>query len=660
MNVTPPSGLLFDESDLARIRANLELPRFVDLKSEILESDLDTQSKFLRDEISVKDHITDMGKARKIVEHASLAFALTRDPAQLTVARLALKRLTEYERWDYFFEAGDKPLGFQRAPEATIACCLALDWLGDALPEEERDAIEKDIVEKGAPACFNSLYGMKYPERVRGWTPDPAEKFPFETDMSRFPLILNSTNLKVIPICGLGFAAIWFQGRHPSAASWLDLARSSARAFSTMYGMDGSYDEGVSYWGYTTMHLIMFADALHRRLGIEDRDLVNYEGSVRYALNMSMATRGEPLEDKEANTPYNATPKGVVDLSKGVVNFGDAMSSDLSIAPWVGHQYNDPVANFVGNEIGAMKYYPAAIWFRPDAPVEKPDAELLDVRFANDVVISRTGWSKDDAVVAFRSGGPANHEHADRNSILFSAHGERLFHDPFKASYIPTSPRWRLRLTESHTAVLIDGQGHQYHDGKEGTNASWSWARVIDYQADGKVMVVTSEATEAYQLVREDVQQVWRTLIYLKPDVLLIFDQVKLVQASPIQMRYQIYNDDECGHGEAIKDGFAITRPHAHLRAKVLASGETSIKATRIDLPAEEGEHPLVEVESASATEHTVLTACLAQKSNLETGELTLQRDGNVWRISGVHNGLVVEVKIEQNTSNPPRVTVTC
>lgn len=563
------------------------------------------------------------------------------------MARLALKRLTEYQRWDYFFEGGDKPLGFQRAPEATIACCLALDWLGEALPEDERSAIEKDIVEKGAPACFNSLYGMKYPEWVRGWTPDPAENFPFETDMSRFPLILNSTNLKVIPICGLGFAAIWFHGRHPSAASWLDLARSSARAFSTMYGMDGSYDEGVSYWGYTTMHLIMFADALHRRLGIDDRDLVNYKGTVRYALNMSMPTQGEPLEDKDSNTPYNATPKGAVELSKAVVNFGDAMRSDLSIAPWVGHLLNDPVANYVGNEVGAMKFYPASIWFRADAPVEEPGEGLLDVRFANDVVISRRGWSKDDAVVAFQSGGPANNEHADRNSILFSAHGERLFHDPFKASYIPTSSRCRLRLTESHTAVLIDGQGHQYHDGKEGTNASWSWSRVIDYRADGKSMVVTSDATEAYQLVREDVLRVWRTLIYLKPDVLLVFDQVKLATATPIQMRYQIYNDDENGQGEAMDDGFTITRPHAHMRAKVLARGETSIKSGRIDMPLEEGEHPLIEVESASATEHAVLAGCLAQKSDLEVGELKLQQEGDVWRISGSNNGLVVEVKIE-------------
>ncbi len=658
MKTSTPRGLLFDESDLARIRENLELPRFSYLRQEIYSADLAADETFLRDEIKLTDRIADMARARKIAEHASLAFALSKDPAQLAVARLALKRLTEYKRWDYFFEAGDQPLGFQRAPEATIACCLALDWLGDALPEEERIAIEANIIAKGAPACFNSLYGMKYPDRVRGWGPDPEEKLLPKVDMLRFPLILNATNLKVIPICGLGFAAIWFHGRHPSAASWLDLARSSARAFATMYGEDGSYDEGVSYWGYTTMHMIMFADALYRRLGIDDRKLVNYPGTLRYALNMSLPTQGEPLPDKHANTPYNAVPKGVVDPSKGVVNFGDAMGSDLSVAPWVGQLYDDPVANYAGNEIGLMKFYPAAIWFHGAAPVEKPGTELRDVRFANDVVVSRTGWSKDDTVVALRSGGPANHEHADRNSILFAAHGERLFHDPFKASYTPANPRWCLRLTESHTAVLIDGQGHQYHDGSEGTNSSWAWARVISYHADRRAMVVTSDATEAYQLVLPDVQRVWRTLVFVKPDVLLIFDQVKLTKDAPMQMRYQIYNDDEMGRGEVSTDGFTITRPLAHMNATVKASGPIAIMAGRIDLPPEEPEHPMIEVESASATDHAVLTVCAAQKTGEEIDRLQAIRDGDTWRVTGEHNGIAIDVEIEASGDAAPLVTV--
>ena len=136
-------------------------------------------------------------------------------------------------------------------------------------------------------------------------------------------------------------------------------------------------------------------------------------------------------------------------------------------------------------------------------------------------MISRTGWTAQDSVLALRSGGPGNHEHADRNSVIFKAYGERLLHDPFRAAYMVQNPRWRLRLTEAHTAVLINGQGHQYHDGSEGTNASWAFARVIDYRTGPGWMVVTSDATDAYQLVNAQVTRVHRTLVYLKPDVVI-------------------------------------------------------------------------------------------------------------------------------------------
>jgi hypothetical protein len=69
-------------------------------------------------------------------------------------------------------------------------------------------------------------------------------------------------------------------------------------------------------------------------------------------------------------------------------------------------------------------------------PSTPPTPELLDTRQANDIVISRTGWTAQDNVLALRSGGPGNHEHADRNSVIFKAYGERLLHDPFRAAYM--------------------------------------------------------------------------------------------------------------------------------------------------------------------------------------------------------------------------------
>ena len=649
------SGLLFDVEDIPRIRANLEAPRFAELRALVFPADMAANEHFLRDELRLENLTVDMARARQLLERAAFAYVLTKDQRQLSLAKLALRRICDYGRWDYFLEGGQYTVGLQRASEASIACCLALDWLGDEVTPEERARVEHDIATKGAPACYLSLYGMKYPDRVRGWTQDPRENFSVKTDLSRWPLILNATNLKVIPICGLGYAAIALHGRHPDADRWLDLARQSAKSYAgMMLGLDGAYDEGIGYWSYTTMHLVMFAEAMYRRLGIDERSLVNYPGTVRYALHMAMPTLPAPATATRPAELFVTNPE------QDIVNFGDSgRGIDVSIAPWVAHTHHDPLAGYVAREIGGMKYMGAAIWYRDDAPTQPPGPELFDVRMSNDLVISRTGWAAKDSVLALRGGGPANHEHADRNSIIFKAYGERLFHDPFHADYSYKNPRWLLRLTEAHTAVLIGGKGHQYHDGHEGTNSSWAWAHVTHYATNERGMTVTSDATEAYQLVNHAVKRVERTLVYVKPDVLLVLDRVQLEGLpAAVQLRYQVNNDDRQGAAEAAVGRFTITRPHATLAAAVQAAGGLIVKVGRLALPAEEGVFPYAEVESASALVHEILTVATAQETGGAHGTMAIARSDGSWKVQGIHNGRKVEGRIATANDAVPVVTV--
>lgn len=652
----PGRGLLFDAEDIPRIRANLASPRFAELRAIIFPEDMAGNERFLRDEIRLENLVVDMARARQLLERAALAYVVSGDARQLALAKLALGRLCDYERWDYFLEGGHQTVGLQRASEATIACCLALDWLGAELTPEERERAEHNIATKGAPACYASLYGMKYPDRVRGWTLDPRERFGFTLNLSRWPLILNATNLKVIPTCGLGYAGIALQGRHPDAAKWLDLARQSARAYAgSMVGADGSFDEGIGYWSYTLLHLALFAEALYRRTGTDDRALLNYPGTVRYALHMAMPTLPSPPVDGAA-----ATPTRRPEPAQDTVNFGDASRSiDVTIAPWVARTQNDALSAYVGHEIGGLKQFPAAIWYRPDAIGQAPGPDLFDVRMLNDLVISRTGWRAEDGVLALRSGGPSNHEHADRNSVIFKAHGERLFHDPFHAAYAVKDPRWLLRLTEAHTAVLVGGKGHQYHDGSEGTNASWASARIVAYRTGEGWMTVTSDATEAYALVNPAVTRVERTLVYLKPDVLLVLDRVRVaLEPMAMQVRFQVYNDDGHGRAEARVDGFAIARPHATLQATFQGVNRLGARTGALDLPAKEGVFPFVEVESAPALEHAVFTVCTAQRAGEAHGALAVAPLSNGWRVTGAHNGRPVAVTVTFDGEAAPAVAL--
>jgi len=296
--------------------------------------------------------------------------------------------------WDYFLEAGTQTIGFQRAPETTIAFCLALDWLGKELSPTERGAMEEQIATKGAPACYRSVYGMKYPDRVRGWSMNPAENFPGKIDLSRWPLILNATNLKIIPTCALGIAGVHLHGRHPEAARWLELAQQSAQSFATMYGSDGCYDEGAGYWGYTTMHLIMFAEVQYRRLGVDQRSLINYPGTVRYALSLAMPTAGSAYVNAAEKKEYTAVPKGVLDPAKGLVNFGTPVWRSMRLSRR-GSVACMPIRCRI--TLGTT----SAVWSNGSRPcgiaprrsTTAPGAELHDVHLKNDLVISRTGWA---------------------------------------------------------------------------------------------------------------------------------------------------------------------------------------------------------------------------------------------------------------------------
>ncbi len=654
-------GLLFDDTDLPRIRANARDPRFATLWQELKGADLNADRNFLTNEARLTNHVTHLLRVQRILERACVLYTVEGDPVQLELARTAIRKMLEYPEWDCFIEGGRQIFGLQRAPEGSIALLLALDWLKGALTADEVAAIEEAVATKGAPACYTAVYGMKYPDRVQGWgwSPRSEVKDFSHISLKRWPLILNATNLKIIPTAALGLIACHFHGRRPEAAGWMDLARSSTRAFATIYGTDGAYDEGVSYWGYTTLHMALFAEALWRTQGIDERDLIDYRGTARYALGMTMPT----LPNDHAVANFKHVEGFMMPLLKpefDIVNFGDANGAvDVSVAAWIGRTKQDPVASFVARDIGEARYLYGLIWYDPAARVTPPEPALLDQRLSNDLVISRTGWTATDNVLALRSGGPGNHEHADRNSVLFKAYGERLLHDPTRAAYVAHQPRWILRLTTAHTAVLINGQGHQYHDGSEGTNPSWAFARVTAYATGPGWMSVTSDATDAYALVNPAVTRVLRTLVYLKPDVVVFLDRVTLTGTpAAVQVRFQANNEDLAANLSLPGENFLIARPRASLLGRVAPGSGLTVKIGQLPLAEKDGSQPFVEVESAAAPDHQILTVCSARPTGEGHGDLRLTREGTTWRVTGTHAKQKVDVTINPATSMPV-ITIT-
>ena len=140
---------------------------------------------------------------------------------------------------------------------------------------------------------------------------------------------------------------------------------------------------------------------LYRFKGLDLSDQINWPGFLDYALNLSLPTAIDPAS---------------------VINFGDVSRGLPSSVPfWIDTHIRDPHAAWLASNRAAMHDFWSVLWASPsNAPPTPPPQNPTLWRSDLEWIVSRTGYEKEDLVVAMRSGPPFNHEHADRNSIILA------------------------------------------------------------------------------------------------------------------------------------------------------------------------------------------------------------------------------------------------
>jgi len=598
------------------LRQKVQNPIFRAYWQGLLQMDLAPERRFLEKEIDLHNHIRHIDQACKILEREAFVYLVTGDRKRGTLAQLAVRRLLEYPKWDYFLEAGVHTIGLQRAPATTIAMSLAYDWLGDLLGKEDRREMLRQIGDKGCEPCYRSLFGMRYPDRVVGWSFD-RESYWEERDMRRWPEILDKTNLKAVPMGALAVGAATLEGVDERTGRWWEMVEHSYRTFVHRFQWDGSYDEGGSYWEYTALHMALTVEMLARKRGVDLFDLANFPGMLEFVLALQM--------------PHHDNPHYLV-------NFGDnGRGFDSAVGFWTARRSRDGLAQYAAMHHADRHSHYSVIWFDESvAPSEPARREYLK-HLALDWVIARTGYELDDLVVAMRSGGPANHEHADRNSVILKCYGEVLLADIKRPPYDHRHPAWMLRTSPAHNTVLIDGQGHQYHDGREGTNASQAAAKVVRIGERQGYLYWASDATPAYKLVIPDVEAVTRTVIVVPGlPCLIVLDKLrKLTQPSEFAARWHVENSDGKGQIAWRGDSFTILRPQARFVASCAGSSPVAIRPDRHPVPESAGVFPFVEVATTeAATESLLLTAGCPLRTEQADPTIGFTRDGDTFDVN--------------------------
>lgn len=606
--------LFFRPEDLPRITANtrtpLLAPMFADWQNEA-PTDLTAAITTFEKSGNI---VRDFGQVMFKLERSLTVQLVTPSQDRLDSLLDALERIIKRPYWDYFRDGGTEVIGIQRASFATVRLLYAREVLADDLSTELDRRILDAVAEKGCVPCYRTVYDMDHPETVEGWDFDEQHAGFYDISMERWPTILGANNLRSAPTGALGLGALALLDHDPRAQGWLDTAVASTERFFKLFAEDGSFFEGLSYLDYSMRTSLPFIDAHQRIVGDVDwNSKLNWDGMLDYIMTMQMGR----------------TPEGDADI----VNFSDARRN---VFPgWVarvGDITGNNLAYHVADYAGAPYFFYDYLWYQPKKPQALPSDDLLNHRNAYNWIICRSGWEADDAVLAFKSGGPANHEHADRNHLTFKTNGERLLQDHFGAAYDRRHDGWKMRGTAGHNAILIDGHGHHYVDGIEGTNDSKAYANILDYQDHGDVVWWTSDATSGYIVENYHVTQVQRSVIYAKPGTIVIFDQVNF-RYRPQTVDARFFPDNRDGAAALSVDGnqFTLRRPNASLHGLVASNCDAAPRLSRLDVLPETGDFPCVEVHSPVGLSHHIVTVLSVADDAPSLAATT--NDNGIWTI---------------------------
>jgi len=618
-------GVFFEPQQMSRYRELYATnPLFSILRTQMDTLDRVRERKFLRSEVRYNDHLYDISRVGDLAQKMSLLYLYMGDADAAALAKECVETLMKFPKWDYFLEGGTQVIGLQRAPNSAIAVAITVEALRERVSSAERKRWLTIMAERGTEPCYLATYGMRYPERVKGWSLDTTSTYfthrPQERGLSlaRWPIILNTINLKAIPASALALSALVYRthmGDTDDTRRWLEQASHSVGTFRDIYAKDGSYNEGVSYAHYTTLHIIQAIDAL-RRSGVADlTDMLNWQGYQDYLFAMNQSTQDEPFT---------------------IVNFSDAGgAAHASVSFWIAGKTRDGIARWFGENLAQSRDIWSVLYFDPTVPSTPPPAGSRVWHSDLGWLVGRTGYRPADLVVALRSGGPFNHEHADRNSLIVKCFGERLVVDPFRPPYFRLDPAWKMRLTAGHSAVLIDGKGHQYVDGSEGTNSSRASATIIRRGERDGYFFWTSDATPAYALVQPDVQSITRTVVTLTelPAVVIVDKVLKRDTASTVLARFYGYNTDGKGSVVVHQEAFTITRPLARLTGSAASNSGVKYTASLPDIPPAQARlYPYADVATAQPAKEVCLVTVLVPTQSAGTiGSARVDREGAVY-----------------------------
>ncbi len=264
------------------------------------------------------------------------------------------------------------------------------------------------------------------------------------------------------------------------------------------------------------------------------------------------------------------------------------------------------------------------------------------------LVSARTGWDGGESLLVFKCGPFIGHQAASEFSydpggghvhpdvghfVLFGA-GQWLIRDD----------GYQDKWTDQHNTLLIDGvgqlgEGRQWFNGTACLSAK-SRPRILRATSSAELDHITGDVTSAYPK-RVGLQRFVRHLLFVKPEVLIVIDDIALEKSADLELRLHTESSD-CRQDQG---GYLVTGRQALLRVDLLTPD--NVKMDAANLPAR-GSHGrganLFTIRFANHDSHWQNAVALSWTPvGTEVKHVSLARNEKIWTFAVAGKKIVLD-----------------
>lgn len=488
----------------------------------------------------------------------AMAYRLSGEQKYLDAAQRWIRAICGYSQWEA------NPDLYTGHGLMTLA--LAYDWLYGELGHELKETMRQKMLREG-----EIVYAKVTLNRQSYWNREWLQ------------------NHMWIAVSGMAAAGMALYDERDEVLPWLEAANKHMSTAASVLPKDGGNHEGIDYWFYGMESLFMYAAMSRDVLGTDMLSIDWFEKASDFLL-------------------YNFLPRDHWGLDYGYYfTFGDCTGSGTLLEHMlrlIAREEQDSTAQWLGDQLSAVSAstrhtYLTLLWYDGSVPAISPlDGEKPLLKHFDDLdyVAARSGWNGNESALMFHCGPPMGHNenrlskqvspyndwggghvHPDSNSFLLFGNGELLLRDDDYAS---------TKYTRQHSTLTIDNMGQlgegeawlntiKYH---EGGGDAW----VEKAESLGEMDHIVGDAAQSYP-ASSGVKKFRRHLLYLKPDVLIVIDDIELTEPKSMQLRFWPERQNFIEQG----DGFLVPGERANLKYQpltmdgVTGSTETSELVTR-------------------------------------------------------------------------------